>query len=125
MEALIAQALERGGVVDISTTGRRSGRSHRVEIVFHNLDGDFYITGRPGARDWYANVLADPGFTLHLKRGVEVDLQAVAEPVTGDDTRAPLLMRIMTEGFRVADDEARERLPMWVDSAPLIKFTVA
>ncbi|KJL45064.1 hypothetical protein RS82_00413 [Microbacterium trichothecenolyticum] len=64
--------------VDITTRGARSGRPHRIEIWFHSIDGDVYITGTPGARSWYANLLRNPGFTFHLKHDVQVDL-----PVTG------------------------------------------
>jgi hypothetical protein len=121
----VAEALEAGGIVDISTTGRRSGRAHRIEMVFHHFDGEFFMTGRPGKRDWYANMLADPRFTLHLKRGVQADLDAVAEPVTDEDERGPLLLKILVDGFRVAEDEARDRLPLWVSGAPLVRFTVS
>lgn len=124
MDGDVAQALKQGGIVDITTTGRNSGNEHRLEIVFHNVDGDLYITGRPGTRDWYANVTAEPKFTLHLKRGVEADLAAIAEPVTDRDERGRLLERILTDGFRVDPDEARERLPIWVERAPLIRFEI-
>jgi hypothetical protein len=121
---MVTAALLEGGVVDITTTGRKSGRTSRIEIVFHNLDGDLYITGRPGTRDWYANVLADPRFTLHLKRGLEADLEATAEPIREESDREPLLLRILTEGFGVDLDKARSQLPVWVEQAPLIRFAV-
>lgn len=124
MDGKVTEALHKGGIVDITTTGRKSGNEHRIEIVFHNVDGDLYITGRPGSRDWYANLMADPKFTLHLKKGIRADLPAVAELVTDDEERAPLLLRILTDGFSVDPDEARERLPVWVDRAPLVRFAV-
>ena len=120
----MADALRRGGVVDISTTGRKTGKARRIEIVFHNLDGDFYISGRPGPRDWFANMLADPSFTLHLRRGLDVDLRAISEPVTDAESREPLLLRILTEGFKVELEEAKERLPTWTAEAPLVKFVI-
>ncbi len=125
MNPQVAEALERGGVVDISTKGRRSGLQRRIEIVFHNVDGELYITGRPGSRDWFANVLADPNFTLHLKRGLSADLAATAQPVSDGETREPLLLRIMTEGFRIDRADAEARLAQWVEAAPLIRFTVS
>jgi hypothetical protein len=120
----VAGALREGGIADITTTGRKSGNPSRIEIVFLNLDGEFYITGRPGPRDWMANLLADPRFTLHLKRGLTADLAAAAELITDDPRREPVLYRILTEGFRVDPDEATRRMPIWLDSAPLIRFTV-
>lgn len=36
MDDSIRRALMRGGVIDITTVGRRSGRPRRIEIVFHD-----------------------------------------------------------------------------------------
>ncbi len=124
MDPSIDHALAAGGIADITTTGRRTGLARRIEIVFHSLDGDLYITGRPGTRDWYANLLADPAMTLHLKRGVAADLAATATPVTGDDTRRELLTRIMTDGFGIPPDDVHQRLPAWVADAPLVALTL-
>lgn len=125
MDGTVRDALVAGGIVDITTKGRKSGRPHRIEMVFHHFDDSFYITGRPGKRDWYANLVADPRFTLHLKRGLTADLDAVAEMITDEAERAPLLLKILVDGFRVAEDEAKDRLPVWVAGAPLIKFTIS
>jgi hypothetical protein len=45
-------------VVDISTTGRRSGQERRIEIVMHNIGGRLYISGQPSRRrrGWLANL---------------------------------------------------------------------
>ncbi|NND02848.1 MAG: nitroreductase family deazaflavin-dependent oxidoreductase [Acidimicrobiia bacterium] len=55
--------------VDITTTGRRSGNPARIEIWWFHVDDRFIITGTPGKRDWYANVLADPSLTVHAPFG--------------------------------------------------------
>ncbi len=44
----IRDALARGGVIDITTTGRKTSQPHRIEIVFHNVGGRLYISGMPG-----------------------------------------------------------------------------
>ena len=67
MNAAIRQALAKDLVIDITTTGRRSGALRRLEIWFHEIEGRWYITGSPGKRDWHANLLATPQFTFHLK----------------------------------------------------------
>ena len=65
MDSIIEEALEAGGPVDITTTGRKSGAPRRKEIFFHTFDGEHYISGRPGfKRDWLANLVANPRFTL-------------------------------------------------------------
>ena len=60
MDDTVATALERDRVVDITTTGRHSGEPRRLEIWIHHLGGRHYITGTPGRRAWYANLVADP-----------------------------------------------------------------
>ena len=47
MDANVSRALSHGQVIDITTTGRRTGQPRRIEIVFHNIDGRIYITGMP------------------------------------------------------------------------------
>src|SRR5882762_9742504 len=59
----IKHALANDQVIDITTIGRQSGQPRRLEIWFHNIDGRLYITGLPGTRDWYANLVAHPAFT--------------------------------------------------------------
>jgi hypothetical protein len=50
MDEQIKQALEQGGVIDITTSGRKTGQARRIEIRFHNIDGHLYITGTPPRR---------------------------------------------------------------------------
>jgi deazaflavin-dependent oxidoreductase (nitroreductase family) len=83
----VSAALDQGGIIDITTTGRRSGRPRRIEIVFFNVDGRVYITGTPGRRAWLANLAADPRLTFHLKRGVAADLPATARIVSDEAER--------------------------------------
>jgi len=78
----IAAALQQGGIIDITTTGRSSGQPRRIEIVFFAIDGHVYITGTPGTRAWMANLKADPRLTFHLKHGLGADLPATARMVT-------------------------------------------
>jgi hypothetical protein len=76
----IKQALAKDRVIDMTTTGRTSGQPRRKETWFHNIDGQVYLTGTPGKRDWYANMVAHPAFTFHLKESAMADLAARAHP---------------------------------------------
>jgi len=111
----IDAALARGGLVDITTHGRRSGRPHRIEIAFFNLDGRIYISGLPGPRDWYANLLADPSMTLHVKGRAVADLPARAVLITDEPTRRPILEAITRAWRRQAE------LERFVADSPLIE----
>ena len=112
----VAQALERGGVMDITTIGRRTGQARRIELVYHNVDGHILISGKPGfPRSWVANLRANPRFTFHLKRGVQADLPATGRVITDRAEREGFLAPIAA-GWRI--DHA-----LMVTSAPLVEVT--
>ena len=115
MNAAIRQALAKDLVIDITTTGRRSGQARRLEIWFHELEGRWYITGSPGKRGWHANLLATPEFTFHLKESLQADLAARAIPVRDEAERR----RILTAIFGVKDTESE--LARRVSGSPLVE----
>jgi deazaflavin-dependent oxidoreductase (nitroreductase family) len=87
----IKAALDTDETIDITTTGRQSGLPQRIEIWFRRVNGRTYITGTPGPRDWYANLLANPHFTFHLKQSTQADLPAHARPVLDEAERQRIL----------------------------------
>ena len=115
--------MSRGGIADITTTGRKTGKAHRVEIGFQALGGDFFITGQPGRkRDWLANLSANPDFTLHLKQGVLADVPVTADVITDADEREAVLRRIRSESWDNPPSKVDHIIGRWVDGAPLIRF---
>ena len=120
METRVAQALARGGVIDVTTTGSRSGEPRRIEIVLHNIDGRLYISGRPSPRKrkWIANLEADPSLTIHLKQSVHADLPARARIIDDESERRSVLGHV-AQAWNVRDVE-----PM-VSQSPLIEVTLA
>ena len=91
MDKQIVEALDRDDTIDITTIGRKSGQPRRIEIWFRRVNGRTYITGIPGTRDWYANMLANPHFTFHLKQSIQADLPARAHPVLDEAERRQIL----------------------------------
>lgn len=87
----IRRALQTNDTIDITTVGRKSGEPRRIEIWFRQVDGRIYITGTPGTRDWYANLLHNPHFTFHLKESVYADLPAQARFINDIDERRRIL----------------------------------
>jgi hypothetical protein len=118
MDDRIRQALARDRTIDITTTGRASGRARRVEMWFHNLDGRLYLTGTPGSRAWYANLRAHPDFTFHLKESARADLPARATPILETTERRTILARIL-DGLGHGRD-----LDTWVRESPLVEVTI-
>ena len=90
MTSTIEQALAQDRIIDITTIGRKTGQARRIEIWFHRVEGRYYITGTPGARSWYANMLEEPDFTFHLKQSAQADLPAHATAVVGAEKRRVL-----------------------------------
>lgn len=87
MDEKIRRALQTDSTIDITTIGRKSGQPRRIEIWFRQVNGRVTITGTPGKRDWYANLLQNPHFTFHLKESVQADLPARARPITNMEER--------------------------------------
>jgi deazaflavin-dependent oxidoreductase (nitroreductase family) len=116
--------MDRGGIADITTLGRKSGQPRRIEIYFHQFDGGYYLTGRPGRRrDWEANIKANPEFTLHLKRGVTADVPVVGEWIEDRSERRRILLRALIESWDSDPERSENAVDKWVEQAPFIKFT--
>jgi len=115
----VRQALSRSGVIDITTTGRKSREPRRIEIFFHRIDGRIYISGmpRPEPRKWLRNLEADPRFTFHLKRDAQADLPATARVISDESERRALLPAI-------AKAWKRNDLEEMVRYSPLIEVTL-
>jgi deazaflavin-dependent oxidoreductase (nitroreductase family) len=86
-------------IVDITTTGRRTGRPRRIEIFFYRANGATYLCSGAGggATGWYANLRANPAFTFHLKNGIRADLPAHATTVTDSMERAAVIAAIVDD----------------------------
>ena len=113
----IADALRRGGLIDITTTGRKSGQPRRIEIAFINVDERVYISGLPGTRAWVANLSADPHLTFHLKRRIQAGLPATARVITDEAERRPIIEQVCAAWNR------QDQVESFVAGAPLIEVT--
>lgn len=120
MNDTIRAALHRSQVIDLTTTGRRTGQPRRIEIFLHADDGRLFITGMPRAdrtRDWIHNISADPHVVVHLKEAVVADVPATARVVDDPDERRPLI-EAAARRWRRTDIEDMMR------HSPLIVLTV-
>ncbi len=104
MDAAIAKALAitpastaRERTIDITTTGARTGKKRRIEVWFYRVDGQVYLSTTPARRGWYANILAHPHFTFHLKHGIRADLHATGTPVRDDQLRRHVFSEIIAD----------------------------
>ena len=115
----IQKALSRGGTIDITTTGRKTGEPRRIEIVFHNVGGRIFISGIPSKRQraWLGNLEKSPRFTFHLKGATHADLPATARVISNEAERREILPAI-------ARNWRRNDLEVMVQYSPLIEVTL-
>src|SRR5690348_582857 len=122
MDDTIRRALTKGNLIDITTTGRRTGQPRRIEIVSHALDGRTFIAGMPSSRkrSWIANLEGDAHLTFHLKgrAGAPVaDLPATARVITDEQERRDIFQRVIDTAWHQQDLETMVRY------SPLIEVT--
>jgi deazaflavin-dependent oxidoreductase (nitroreductase family) len=117
MDERTVDALHHSQVIDLTTTGRRSGTPRRIEIFLHELDGRLFITGMPRAdrrRDWIHNITADPQVVVHLKKSMVADIPATAQVVTDEVERRPLIEAAARTWGRTDIDEMMRHSPLIV-----------
>lgn len=118
MTEIVSDELAADPTIDITTTGRRSGEPRRIEIWMVDVDGQFFITGTPGRRDWLANLAANPELIVHLKRHANLDLPATASVVTDQATRRRVLEHPSSHWYR-----GQTPIEDLVAHAPMIEVT--
>ena len=105
----VLEALLGDRTVDILTTGARTGSARTTEIWTTIIGGEVFLCGTPNAslpgverkpRDWLANLIAHPRFTLRLKSTVHADVAVEAEPVRDAAERQRIMSAPATEYYR-------------------------
>lgn len=102
--------------IELTTTGRRSGHPSRIEIWWFHFEERFIITGTPGRRDWFANVLATPDVTIHLNGD---SYRGVASPIDDAALRRRFFSSSSTEVRWYAGQAELNRL---IDASPMIEI---
>lgn len=118
----IRKSLSRGHLIDITTTGRKSGEPRRIEVVFHNIDARLIISGSPFAahkRGWLVNLESDPQMTVHLKDATQADLPARARVITDEADRRAIAEWIVKHAW------ANQDVDRMVAHSPIIEVTIA
>jgi deazaflavin-dependent oxidoreductase (nitroreductase family) len=111
-EALVAESF-----CYLTTTGRRTGRPHEIEIWFAVDDGAIYMLAGGGRRsDWVRNLIADERVGVRIASN---RWQGRAAVVTGadDDGAARRLLASKYQGWRPGAP-----LSSWARSALLVRI---
>ena len=107
-----------GAFCYVTTTGRRSGRPHTIEIWFGASDHTLYVLagGRERA-DWVRNLRAEPRVHVRLGDKQYAARARVVEPHTEEDARARqlVLQKYQAPGASDLEVWARSALPVAFD----------
>ncbi|MCC6237320.1 MAG: nitroreductase family deazaflavin-dependent oxidoreductase [Dehalococcoidia bacterium] len=117
MDPAVRTALEANPVADITINKRKSGGPHRMEIWVHAFEGRVFLAGRPVPKSWYANLLADPSLTLHVKNGATADIPMRARAITDPVERRAV--------FPLIVERNNGDIEEWVAGAKLMELTEA
>ena len=100
----------------LTTTGRRTGKPHRIEIWFAAADGRlFFLSGGRDRSDWVRNLLANPQVTVELGDETYRGLARVVDEGSAEDPRArELLVAKYREGDSL-ESWGRTALPIVVE----------
>jgi deazaflavin-dependent oxidoreductase (nitroreductase family) len=87
----------------LTTTGRRTGRPHRIEIWFALHDGTLYLlSGGRDRSDWVANLLAHPIVSFELAGTTTTSVARVVDPGTEEDA---LARRLVVDKYTTRDPD--------------------
>ena len=105
----------------LTTTGRRSGKDHTIEIWFSLHDGRIYILSGGGDRaDWVKNLRKTPRVRLRIGTQEATATARVVRAGTKEDERARQLLDGKYQGWRDGkrlSGWARNALPVAIDLA--------
>ena len=109
-------------VIDITTTGRRTGLPRRIEIWAHYMRGKIFIASRPGKRSWHSNMISNKNFMIHFKGTSPTNLPAIARPVFDKSEREKIFGIIRQE----TSFEERKNMVVneWVEMGCLVEATL-
>jgi deazaflavin-dependent oxidoreductase (nitroreductase family) len=104
-------------VCHLITTGRRTGKPHRIEIWFAAENGRIYLLsgGRDGS-DWVRNLQASPAVSIELGGETRSGTARVLESGTPEDQHArDLLVGKYSGGGNSLDEWGRTSLPIRIE----------
>jgi deazaflavin-dependent oxidoreductase (nitroreductase family) len=103
----------------LTTTGRKTGGPHEIEIWFGIRDGRLYLlSGGGDAADWVKNLKQTPGVRVRINSQTASGTARVIRPNTKEETAARELLDGKYMGWREGkklSSWARGALPVAID----------
>jgi deazaflavin-dependent oxidoreductase (nitroreductase family) len=91
----------------LTTTGRRSGRPHQIEIWYAAPVGGttlYLLAGGRESSDWVRNLAADPACTVRLGRRDAPGRTARARVLAGTDAEDPVARTLVFDKYQPRSD---------------------
>lgn len=99
----------------VTTTGRRTGRPHTIEIWFGERDGSLYLLSGGGDRsDWVRNIRAEPGVSVRVGDRVRPGVARIVE----DPDEEAAARRLLASKYQGWQD--RQPLSRWASTALVV-----
>lgn len=103
----------------LTTSGRRTGSAHTIEIWFAFHDGAFFLLAGGGeGADWVQNLQATPEATLRID---EVEAPVVADRPAPDDPVQAEARHLLREKYAYEGED----LAAWATDSLLVRLTPA
>ena len=103
----------------LTTTGRKSGRPHEIEIWFALQEGRLYmLAGGRDRSDWVRNLMKEPRVSVRVEDETRDGRAAVVSPDTPEEALARRLLDAKyhgRDGEKPLTEWARTALPVVVD----------
>lgn len=100
----------------LTTSGRRTGQPHRIEIWFAVEDDRvFLMAGGRDRSDWVRNLQATPQVTVELGGETHAGVARIVEPGALEDKRARALLVGKYRAGNDLDEWGRTSLPVVVE----------
>jgi deazaflavin-dependent oxidoreductase (nitroreductase family) len=98
----------------LTTTGRKSGKPHQIEIWFVEYEGKYYLMSEfPERSDWVRNILHNPEVIVHVGRHDGEPITCLGRSVdrTAEPELAAAVARLMDAKYNWSDGYIVELSP--------------
>ena len=118
-------------VLLLTTTGRKTGRSHSVGVQYELFDGKYYIGAADGTRaDWYRNILKNDEVIVqvsrvvfHARAAVITDFSQITDFLEYRLKKHPLMVHLILRMDGVKGSIDRKKLIVYAGRIGLVTLT--
>jgi deazaflavin-dependent oxidoreductase (nitroreductase family) len=104
----------------ITTTGRRTGKPHTIEIWFGVARGNLYVLSGSPRSDWLSNLKANPEVMIHAAGDPDRPARAAVVEDPDEDAMARRLLAAKYQGWREG-----KPLGSWAETALPVRFELS